>query len=784
MSAHGPRPAVRLAIWCTATIALLAVVLQARFTADLSAFLPSAPDVGQQLLVDQLRRGPVSRVLLLGIESRAGGTAGAAERAAASTALARKLLADGTVRSAGNGAVPDAGADRALLFDHRYLLGDAVEAGRLRGDGLRDAIRESLDMLASPIGLLYKDLIPRDPTGEVLRLVERLEPAETPATAHGVWTSADRRRALLLVELHVDGTALDAQQAALAAIDAAFDAVRAGGQPDLVLRVSGTARFAVDSRDAIRNDVERLSAIGTALILVLLLSVYRSPLRLLLGLVPVATGALAGLAAVALAFGQVHGITVGFGVALIGEGVDYAVYLFVQGSSAALWRTVRLGVLTSLAGFVALLFSSFPGLAQLGLFAVTGIAVAALVSWWVVAPLVPAQRLRLPAWLGERLPRALLGLRRWPTLPIVAAVAATIAIGLTASQRPLWTANLEALSPVSEAARRLDAEMRADLRAPDLRFVVAAKAPDADAALALAQQATRRLLPLVAAGALGGFDSPSLRLPDGGTQRARQAALPEAATLRADLERATRDTPLRAERLAPFLEDIERSRTREPVRPRDLDGTPYGAAVGSLLVPSDTGVTALLPLRAPAGGTGSIDATAIRAALAAPRENPPGTIHLLDLKSQTDALYGDYLREAILLSAAGALLIVLLLSPQRRSRWRRVMLPLGASVACVVASLALAGTGLTILHLVGLLLTVAVGSNYALFFDGGGDDPRLIASLLLANMTTVIGFGVLAFSSAPVLSALGLTVGPGALLSLLFAAMASGGGRPAAGGGR
>jgi predicted exporter len=51
---------------------------------------------------------------------------------------------------------------------------------------------------------------------------------------------------------------------------------------------------------------------------------------------------------------------------------------------------------------------------------------------------------------------------------------------------------------------------------------------------------------------------------------------------------------------------------------------------------------------------------------------------------------------------------------------------------------------------------------------------RVIASLAVANATTVIGFGVLASSSVPVLRALGLTVALGTLLALAFAALLSG----------
>ena len=77
-----------------------------------------------------------------------------------------------------------------------------------------------------------------------------------------------------------------------------------------------------------------------------------------------------------------------------------------------------------------------------------------------------------------------------------------------------------------------------------------------------------------------------------------------------------------------------------------------------------------------------------------------------------------------------------------------------------------------------------MGSNYALFFDRESSvanfDPadsdaiaRMLASLLIANLTTVMGFGILAFSTVPVLAALGMTVAPGTLLALLFSASLS-----------
>ena len=93
----------------------------------------------------------------------------------------------------------------------------------------------------------------------------------------------------------------------------------------------------------------------------------------------------------------------------------------------------------------------------------------------------------------------------------------------------------------------------------------------------------------------------------------------------------------------------------------------------------------------------------------------------------------------------------------------------------VIAGLHLLGERLHLMHLIGMLLIVAVGSNYALFFDRASDehrlDPETLASMLLANLTTAIGFGTLALSQVPVLHAVGVTVGPGAILALLLAAI-------------
>lgn len=762
------RRALPLLLWLGFVAACLAIVANTRFTADLSAFLPRSPSAEQQLLVDQITEGVVARLVMVGIE---GGDATA--RARASKDLAARLRADPAFTSVANGEPVGLEHERALLFAHRYLLSPKVAPQRFTAEGLHAAIGESIDLLASPLGMMVKEIFPRDPTGELVAILGQLEGGSRPPSSDGVWASRDGERALLLLQTRAAGTDTDGQQEALAHLQAAFAEAATSAGAGLRLVSSGAPVFAVEARATIEHEVTRLALLGLACVVTLLLIVYRSPTALLLGLLPVLSGALAGVAAVSLGFGVVHGVTLGFGTTLIGEAVDYAIYLFVQGRDGGgrgLWPTIRLGVLTSLCGFASLLFSGFPGLAQLGLYSIAGLGVAAVVTRFVLPHLLPADfRIRDVTPLGQRLARlaAAAPRLRWGVLALTL-VSLAVLIG---ARGHMWRHELGALSPIPAAAQARDLALRSELGAPDARYLAMVEGADREAALRAAEAADAPLRALVAHGTLAGFDSPAHYLPSAATQHARQAALPPADVLARRLAAATVGLPVRAERLAPFVADLAAARAQAPLTRADLEGTSLALAVDGMVIPHGGRWAALLPLRAPAS-TYAIDPAAVRAALATAGVDAV----VLDLKDESDRLYTGYLHEALLLSLAGLAAIVLLLAFTLRSMRAvaEVMAPLAATVTVVLAGLVLSGQTLTLLHLVGLLLVVAVGSNYALFFARGDADgglpPRTLASLLFANLTTVAGFGLLAFSTVPVLQAMGRTVGPGAILALVFAA--------------
>ena len=779
------RAKTAIILWLAFILACGVVISRSQFTTDLSAFLPKSPTPAQRLLLEQIRDGLASRLILVGIEG-----ADAATRADLSQRIARRLRAESAFVSVDNGEPVNSERDRAYLFDHRYLLSPMVTPARFSADGLHAALADSIDLLASSGGLLMKSLLARDPTGEMLHLLEQQDSGSRPKRVDGAWASKDGQRALLLLQTRASGADTDAQQAAMTAIRRAFAAAASSTNASAnatpaTLVMTGPGVFSVTSREAIKDQVSRLSIVSVILIATLLLLVYRSFSALALGFLPVISGALAGIAAVSLGFGEVHGITLGFGTALIGEAVDYSIYLFVQSERggtdpqdwvARFWPTVRLGMLTSIAGFASLLLSDFPGLAQLGLYSIAGLVAAAAVTRFVLPHLLPANfRIHDVSAIGLVLSRLVrrASLLRWPAALLLLAAGAVLFM----HRADLWNDKISSLSPVSPADVALDTRLRADLGAPDVRYLVVVSGASRESVLRSAERVSAVLQHEVDQGRLAGFESPSRYLPSVATQRARQASLPSAPVLAARLAQAVRGLPVHARLFAPFLADVAAARRQPLLRAADLEHTSMAMALAALLIQRDGRWSALLPLTAAHGV--AIDADRMRAALGitGSAAGAPDVL-FVDMKAESDRLYSGYLHEAILLSLGGLAAIIALLLAVFRQPMRvvRIIAPLAAAVVTVTAGLAVLGQQLIILHLVGLLLVVAVGSNYALFFDraapaGQGIAPRTLASILFANLTTVAGFGVLAFSRVAILQAMGATVAPGVILALIYAAI-------------
>jgi predicted exporter len=238
--------------------------------------------------------------------------------------------------------------------------------------------------------------------------------------------------------------------------------------------------------------------------------------------------------------------------------------------------------------------------------------------------------------------------------------------------------------------------------------LVAAEAPDEAAALAAAERIGQRLDPLVQAGKLSSYQSPARILPSPATQLARRASLPQAEVLQERLAAATREGPLPAAKLAPFIADVQTQRGLPVLTRADLQGTPLAGALDAQLLAGKDGTpwTALLLLQFPPDS--ALPLAELRRAVA----DLPGT-RIVQVQPELNQIYASYLGQARWQAALGALAVLALLAGHLRSarRLASVLLPLAASVVLVLAGLALSGAALGVLHLIGLLLVAAIGSN-------------------------------------------------------------------------
>ena len=138
-------------IWALAALVAVIIAIRARYTTDLSAFLPRRASATQSLLVEQLREGPAAHLIIAAIAG-----ADAEARAAVSRQMALRLRTNPAVLAIDNGNETQLERDREFLFRHRYLLSPRVSPELFTAGGLHAAIGAALDVLASSAGPLVK----------------------------------------------------------------------------------------------------------------------------------------------------------------------------------------------------------------------------------------------------------------------------------------------------------------------------------------------------------------------------------------------------------------------------------------------------------------------------------------------------------------------------------------------------------------------------------------------------------------------------------------------------
>ncbi|SNY98276.1 MMPL family transporter [Halomonas sp. hl-4] len=498
-----------------------------------------------------------------------------------------------------------------------------------------------------------------------------------------------------------------------------------------------------------------ISTIGLGSLLgigLLLWATFRRGSILVSLLLPISCGVLFALPVTWWLFGTLHLLTLAFGASLIGVAVDYALHLQCarqlapERGLAYLWPGLLLGLVSSLAAYLIQLITPMPGLRQMATFAALGLVGAWLtvrlwLPWWSPRPHIATQRIATQLNRVRLPPHAPY---RWGLLGLLGLFAMVLIVTRLTANDDLRQLNPSPDSLIAEQ-QRVQTLME---RSADSRYLIVTAEHEA-LLLERLEALEASLADLQAEGHLAHYRHLAQAVPSPATQQAnlehvRQAysdALPDWVA-----EAGLPDT---------LLEEAQ-----QPLRSVSLLTIeawlkmPAGRADSTLWMGETATAENTHPQLAALVTLGGANEHAQQALddLAAPDH-----IYYQDrVATLTDTL--SRLREQIALYLGiAALGLALVFGWRYRGRaWRVLLPPLGAVLATLALFSAL-NIGLTLFHLLGLLLVLGIGLDAGIFSTEHPDSPAVWLAISLSCASSLLAFGLLSFSATPALHYLGLT---------------------------
>jgi predicted exporter len=558
------------------------------------------------------------------------------------------------------------------------------------------------------------------------------------------------------------------QQQVVGGIDEAEKALRAQHPDTRVLRMGGIF-YAESAQRSARTDTDRISIGSVIGVILIMLLFFRSFAMLLCGGVSIAAGVLAGAAGVVLVFGEIHLITLVFGVSLIGEAADYSIQLVSARLSAdesndgdwlpkvlpGLWMALA----TSLLGYAAMTFVPLPAIRQIAAFALIGLA-SAFLSVRLLGPasvrLIRGGRV---ASVFGRLAAGLIRLGGRLGRGSIAFVAVLTVVGLLLAARTDSDDDVRSLiQRPSELVAQEEAVKKALGVGLSTQFILVNPEAGSDEACLRAEESLRvKLLECRKQAALASWTMMADIIPSAERQQSLHAGhltklKAEAAALSSAFTEVGFNPALRHGQPTLALltvEDFLRLNASHPFR--HLRFT-YDGRICHVVTLADVK-----------------DPATLRAALS----GLPGCT-LVDKPAAVSELLGDVRRLGVIWLACAVMLTYgILLLRYGAGRAALMILPTLAGLTWSPVLAAALGVPFTVFSLMALLLVLGVGVNYAIFlWEGGTRSRAALAGVIASSLTTLLSFGLLAFCSLPALAWLGITLSFGILLALILTPLA------------
>jgi predicted exporter len=745
---------------------------------NITNFMPERSHAELAVLASRLADSELTRTMILTVGAERIDTA-----LAAAGELADAMRSDPRVAWVRTGIDPGQIDEVYRIYFPRRLrfLSDRPEQeipARLTTEALRARAREVRRELALPTAMLTQRVVAADPLGAFEGIVARLRADSPPVrTRQGRFVTRDGRFAVVFLATRPSAFDSKPQAALLDHLHRAFDATAKRHGGGLVLETAGANRFAVAAERSIKRDVALIGAVSFLGVALVFLAFLRSLHFFLLAVFPSLTGILAAATTTRLVFGHCDGLTMAFGASLIGVAIDYAIHVIdhhrldPESEAHAVVRRIRpslvLGAGTTMASFAGLVLTSFPGFQEIGVFSVTGVGVALLVTLWVLPGLlgartrsegVPRLARRTARLLGDAVRGLAAHRRRLLAVPVLCGLAFAALL-----PRLHFVDDLSRLMAMDPRLRAEEDRVRERVAGREAGQVVVALGADADAAVALNDRVAERLGTAQRRGDLAGFRSLHAMLWSRALQDRNLSVLASIPGLADRVEDAFAAEGFRPEALAPFRTDLA-APPPPALDAATLRASPLGDLMSSLLLDLGDRVAAVTYLRG----------VASPAALTADLRGLDH-VYVFDQQTFLNQIYREFRVTTLEQMAVGTVLVLAVLVLRYR-RWRPVaacLLPSLLVVAALLAVFAAAGVETNLLHVVSLNLVMGMGVDYGIFVVDSADDRQgfdaTMLSLLLCCLTTVFAFGTLALSQHPALRAIGLTTGLGITLSFVFA---------------
>ena len=266
----------------------------------------------------------------------------------------------------------------------------------LSPERLRQVLQEDFSLMKSIAGLPLKKFLLQDPLGFSRFLLRRLQNFRGEFTIkirNGFFVSRDEKNCLIWAESALPLTDSKNSQQVSDLLQETFSKYIG---PDIKVRVIGTLPHTLYNAKTIQNDLKTLFPLASIGLLIILLSTIRD-IRVFLVIAIPFLAAPTSIAILSFIQKDVSAIALGFGIVLLGISVDFAVHLFLAllkgtGDASVVMKSIKRPMLiafsTTLGVFIVLLISDVPSHRQMALLAIIGLILAVFLTWLLVPTIV------------------------------------------------------------------------------------------------------------------------------------------------------------------------------------------------------------------------------------------------------------------------------------------------------------------------------------------------------------------------------------------------------------